>query len=429
MTEGANPRVDWVLRCYVQNAEKVQIWIENLPSPPLSFPYQWTTSAEVSSITTVKIVVHSICDLDAIGQKAVLKTAEVKTLEGLKQNPDYEKLASGEYKPKLTDQEKVIIEFFEQLKEGIEKLKRSLIIDTGSDVSPEELGYPNSFQYHQEKFTSLAWLMLMAGSPPGQKPIDQTIHYEKLNRGQILEWLEQMSIPARSQIAPFRAPWADLLKNGTRLPSQKSVEKFFGLLIDCFVMETQLVVNQFYYERLQIDLNDIPISILAQFIHEEELHRMRVEKIIVPEIRELYARNFLDFHILMVRALWDKTVRLACLAFGLNPNTKSVSKSLENLESLHEISTAAKPFFDVFISIAKEQLKDKEEGGWLRLVRDSLTHDTGQHSFGVLPQAKSIATSFELWNRIKLEQNWLREALMALLTTLLLYAWVDTKDQ
>ena len=120
----------------------------------------------------------------------------------------------------------------------------------------------------------------------------------------------------------------------------------------------------------------------------------------------------------MIRAQWDKLARLSCMTFGLKTNWDSISDGLNILGKFVDDNDKLHPWcimhFRFFIDIAKERVA---QDGWLKGFRDPLLHDVGQHSSGVAPHKKSIETTSEMWDKVCDEHNWLRERMMALLTS------------
>ena len=148
-------------------------------------------------------------------------------------------------------------------------------------------------------------------------------------------------------------------------------------------------------------------------------------KITSVNFTELYARIFLEYYIVMLRALWDKLAVLACIAFDIKIKHKDgIDDYLDALQLLDSLTSSGKYFLDTFLTIARQRLEpDIKKDGWLRPIRDGLVHKTGLHSSGVLPQKKSLESSFALWKRLIDEHNWLREGMMSLIACLFQEGW------
>lgn len=275
----------------------------------------------------------------------------------------------------------------------------------------------------QVKLATATRLMAFIGRGPGDVPVAQQIPYRKL-RIQSLEWLEKAGIPARREFAPLAASdcYITLFGSEGRLPvSSDKAGQFFGLFVHCLAIESELLIAMQYYHGLGLATQSIPLSIWTGFLSPDDVEGMRLASINQINIRELRGRIFFEYCVVMIRAQWDKIIRLCCLVFDLNANWDSVSKGILALEKkLGDTGSSLHPFchyhLDTFVGIAKERLS---EDGWLQSQRNALLHKVGQHSSGVLPQAKSVHSTTELWQKVRDEHNWLREAMMAALATFL----------
>jgi hypothetical protein len=275
----------------------------------------------------------------------------------------------------------------------------------------------------QTKISTVVTAMLSVGRMPGDlRPshFDEPIPYRRLG-DKSLDWLEQYGIPARRDFAPFGAAnYAWLFGHNSRLPvSEKDLGRFWGRFIHCLLIETQLLIAKQYYHGLGLYKQDVSFSVLSEALPAEIIAGLRRSSLQKIEFDQLHGRIFLEYCAVMIRAQWDKLTRLVCLVLGLSWNWKTVSKGLDAIgEWLGDQSECLHPWcgyhIRIFADIAEERLA---EDGWLKGFRDPLLHDVGQHSAGVVAHKKSLETTSEMWDRVRDEHNWIREAMMAMLAS------------
>jgi hypothetical protein len=275
----------------------------------------------------------------------------------------------------------------------------------------------------QVKLVEATRLMCFIGKGPGDVFVDQQIPFRRLGV-ESLDWLEQAGIPARRRFAPLAAQdhYIGLFGSEERLPvSSDKAGRFFGLFIHCLAIESELLIAMQYYHGLGLATHSFPLSVISQLLSPEEAEGIRLSSMNQIDIRELRGRIFFEYCVLMIRAQWDKMVRLSCLVFDINPDWDSIAKGTAALDMKARDGTSSlHPFcryhLSAFVDIAKERLP---ENGWLQLQRNALMHKGGQHSSGFLPQAKSFHSTTELWLKMRDGHNWLREAMMAALIVFL----------
>ncbi len=276
----------------------------------------------------------------------------------------------------------------------------------------------------QVKLVAITMAMMVVGRGPGDFPVakfDRPIEYRKL-REKSQEWLEQCGIPARRSFAPLAAKgfYIWLFGNDDRLPvHEEDAGRFFGRLIHFLLIETQIITAKQYYHGLGLyepggDILSIPT--LGDVFSSDTIQEIQLNRLLQAELDQMHGRIFVDYCAVMIRAQWDKLVRLSCLVFGLDLNWDSISKGLKALEQKRDSEGELHPWcryhLQAFTEIAQERLA---EGGWLRGFRDPLLHDVGPHSAGVVPHKKSLETTSEMWDKVCDEHDWLREATMAAL--------------
>ena len=262
--------------------------------------------------------------------------------------------------------------------------------------------------------------MASVGTLPGDLPVtefDRPITYRRLEE-QSLEWLEECGIPARRNFAPLAASsYIELLGNRDRLPvSEQEAGRFFGRLIHCLLVETQILIAKQFYHGLGLHKHGVSPSMLAEVLPPETMQGMRLARLNVLDFDELHGRIFLEYCAVMIRAQWDKLTRLSCLVFGLDWNWNRISDGWKALEQRaarkEELHPWCRYHLKVFIEIAQSRLA---ETGWLKGFRDPLLHDVGPHSAGIVPHKESLETTSEMWDQVCDEHDWLREAMMAAL--------------
>jgi len=282
--------------------------------------------------------------------------------------------------------------------------------------------HPNSRIDHatQVKLATIAVVMASVGRLPGDFPVtkfDQPITYRELGK-QSLDWLEKYGIPARRDFAPLAADsYIELFDSCDRLPvSEKEAGRFFGRLIHCLLIETQILITKQYYHGLGLYKHGVPLSMLSEVLPSKAIQGMQLARLNKFNFDELHGMVFLQYCAVMIRAQWDKLTRLSCLVFGLDLNWDSILKGWTALDQRvvrkKDLHSWCRDHLQVFIEIARSRLA---KDGWLKRFRDPLLHDVGQHSAGVVPHKKSTETTSEMWDKVCDEHNWLREAMMAAL--------------
>jgi hypothetical protein len=276
----------------------------------------------------------------------------------------------------------------------------------------------------QTKLVTVTGTMMSIGRLPGDFPVkefDHPIHYQKLHE-KSLQWLEQCGIPARRSFAPLATSgYATLFARKEKsIVANDKLENFFTRLIHCFLIETQIILAKQYYHGLGLYNQEGRFSILSEELPPEfQGDGWDWSGLGQIEFDQLHGRIFLEYCVVMIRAQWDKIIRLSCLAFGLKTNWGSIADGLQSLEQEFKSKEKFHPWcshhMKILIQIANEQLS---EDGWLKKFRDPLMHDVGQHSIGVVPHKKSSLTTSEMWDRVREEHNWLREGMMAMLVAL-----------
>lgn len=301
-------------------------------------------------------------------------------------------------------------------KEALEAVRHARTIGMSIYGSVDDPPHPNLplDKYTQTKLVTVTTLMASIGRLPGDVPVDQTIRYHMLDKN-ALDYLENgLHIKARSSFAPFWADYINIFQGGKRLPHQANATRFYSHLIHYLYIEAQLVLTQQYFYGLGLYDKGRSFSIWSNIFSEHEFKNVRLNDLYNIAFTELHGRVFLDHYIIMIRAQWDKFVKLGCIFFDLQDNWSSVEDGIATIDKRSEtLPKYSKHYMDIFTSIAKARL-DKSSG-WLRSFRDGLLHSTGQHSSGVIPQKKSLESTSELWDKALNEHNWLREAMMAAL--------------
>lgn len=281
----------------------------------------------------------------------------------------------------------------------------------------------------QVKLNAVTVIMMLIGQGPGDFPVaefDRPVEYRRLQK-KSLDWLEQYGIPARQTFAPLAAKGFYIWQFGDddRLPvPAENAGLFFGRLIHFLLIETQIITAKQYYHGLglyQPGGDPLSIPMLNELFPPEAVQGMQLNKLLQAELNQMHGRIFLDYCVVMLRAQWDKLLRLTCLTLGLDRNFDSISDGLKAIEQkLDNGGKKLHPWCNyhlrVLIEIAKERLF---EDGWIKEFRDHLLHDVGPHSAGVVPHKKSLETTSELWDRMCNEHDALREATMAALAAFL----------
>lgn len=417
------------VRSYFQVGERRQIIFEHVDRPQFDSSIEWELGFRLSTTTVINLCIHVYHDFDISTKKYICDEAVKLARQLLEESANYSQIMAGKFAIPTEDEN--ILQFTNDLNNAIENMKKNRMVTVVHyEVSVNSPPYPEFIEflpaYTQIKLTMSVGLFVIAGSPPNQRPISQTITYTSLPMS-IVTWLEKAGVPASRDYAPFASDWIRLFEGGRRLPTQKNRQKFFDHLIHVFLVEAQLLVNQRYYEELGFENQAIPLE-LPNEISPDEIKQKNIAYLNSPQLKELYARIFLEYHIIMLRAQWDKIARLACYALDVDTNFDSIDDGFKLLRKVSDLPQSSKATLDIFLGIGQRQLeKDPAKGGWFRPFRDGLLHYTAKHSSGVQPQANSLESTFHLWERTKIEHNYFREALMALVASLLIAAWTKSE--
>jgi len=272
----------------------------------------------------------------------------------------------------------------------------------------------------QVKLVTVTGLMNAIGALPGDFPrvrFQRAVRYRRLSK-RSQEWLEKWRIPVRREFAPLAAQdYRSIFGRGNRLPvSENDGGRFFGRLIHCLVIETQILLARQYYHGLGLYHRDVAFSILSEAVPSDVARGLKQASPDQIEFDQFHGRIFLEYCAVMIRAQWDKLTHLSCLVLGLPLSWDSISEGLQALEqklaSEGELHPWCRRHFRLFTTIAKDRVA---KDGWLKRFRDPLLHDVGPHSAGVVPHIKSLETTSEMWDKVCDEHDWLREGMMAAL--------------
>jgi hypothetical protein len=270
----------------------------------------------------------------------------------------------------------------------------------------------------QIKLQMIRALLSAIGTFPGDVKIDQTINYRKLSQTS-QDFLRKLRIRPQSKFSSFAVDYLGLFDEGKVLPKSdsKKANLFYNRLIHLLAVEAQLLLAWQYYEGLGFAERNIPLSLWQSILSPSEFQGIRLANTNNVELIELHGRMFLEYFVILVRAQWDKLIRLTCFVFDLADNWSTLSKGLTLLTNKIKDKNDPLPkmcriHVEVIVKIAEAQTTD---GKWLKEFRDNLLHKVGRHSAGVLAQEHSILTTQELWNKARDEHQWLREAMMAAL--------------
>lgn len=273
----------------------------------------------------------------------------------------------------------------------------------------------------QTKLATIIATMETIGTVPGDVPaneFDEPITYNRLPE-KSRQWLNRYGIPVDRERAPLGSrAYAWIFGSSERLPvSQENEGRFFSRLIHCLLLETQILVARQYFHGLGLYKANTSISLLSEVFPSDLRQDLLLSTLHKVEFDQLHGRIFLEYCAVMMRAQWDKLTRLFCLVLDLSWNWNSVTDGLKAIEDRFEKEQGhfhrwCSYHGHIFIGIANERLA---ESGWLKQFRDPLLHDVGQHSVGVVPNPRNLETTSEMWDRVREEHNWLREAMMAML--------------
>ncbi len=261
--------------------------------------------------------------------------------------------------------------------------------------------------------------MYAIGTFPGDYPVtefDRAIPYHKLKDSSI-DWLLASGVPARRHFAPLAADYGRLFGDYSRLPiPPQNTGRFFSLMLDWLQAECQIIIARQYYHRLGLYKRDSFQVIPFDMLPPEVAQAFRQGSLNTIEGLQLHGRIFLEYCAIMIRAQWDKLALLCCWAFGIDEGQDSIIKRLKTLADTVLVNEQYHPWcrdhLKVCLDVGQERLADT---GWLRKFRDNLVHRVGEHSAGVVPRKKNKETTSELWDKVRDEHDWLREAMMAAL--------------
>lgn len=304
---------------------------------------------------------------------------------------------------------------YQQALEAAAKARPIFIAQPVSTLKPPYPDMPLSAAT-QVKLMTLNMLMASIGRMPGDIFVDQTIRYQKLDAKWIDYLVRGLGIPANRSFAPFAADYILIFQGGKRLFEPSRRELFYAQLIHCLKIESQLVLTQQYYYGLKLNGDRLHASAFRSVLSDQRFLEWRMAELNEFSPLELHGSIFLEYYATMIRAQWDKVIRLCDTFFNQKANWESVDDGILHLEKvISNLPEYGRYLLTTFIGIARERLKDESKGGWLRGFRDHLLHFTAQHSAGVLPHKNSLETTNEIWKRADDEHNWLREAMMYML--------------
>jgi hypothetical protein len=272
-------------------------------------------------------------------------------------------------------------------------------------------------------FTATSAMMLI-GRGPGDFPVtqfDKPITFHKLTTESI-EWLEKSGLNPRREFAPLASEYYAYILGGkeTAPVTKERLNEFFGILIECLLVETQILVAKQYYHGMGLyqkgDSNPVFGDAFPNRVFQQEL----LYKLGELEIDQLHGRIFLEYCAVMIRAQWDKLALLQSMVFDVSISSNKISKIINAIESKlkskDDLHYWTKRHSLLFLEIAKERVS---ENSWLKSFRDPLMHSVGRHSSGVIPQNKSIETTSQMWDKVCDEHNELREGMFCLLASLI----------
>jgi hypothetical protein len=273
--------------------------------------------------------------------------------------------------------------------------------------------------FTHSKMNSLNRLLTHIGHTPDDTAIlvDQSIKFQHLPESSIKILEEQLQIPAKRNYAPFAADYLMIFQEGNSFPNTNKAksEKFFGWLIHILKVEAQLIASQAFFVALGFHNDRLTLTDLASVFPDEQMDGFKRAESHHLYLQDFYGKVFVDHNVVMIRAQWDKIITLCCVVFDKRQNWSSIDDGIKSLKAdkllnLHEF---CRFHLDIVLNIAETQLN--EENGWLRKYRDSLIHKVGEHPVGILPQKNSEETIAQIWRRIEIEHNCVREAIMAMI--------------
>lgn len=274
----------------------------------------------------------------------------------------------------------------------------------------------------QVKLAAITQLMAVLGQLPGDYPrakFDRPIRYRALSQAS-LDWLEHCGIAARGLVPLATRAYIPLFGTEESSPvPQQSVGRFWGRLIHWLTIETQVTIAKQFYHGLDLYQAYFPLAMLAEML-PDEAEGMQLASLPAIDFTQLHGMLFLEYCAVMIRAQWDKLIRLSCLPFGVSHNWRSISDGLAALGQKLDTAIDLHPWClhhaRTLLQLAKERTA---EDGWLKSFRDPLLHDVGEHPAGVIPHRRSLQTTSEMWDHVCDEHDWVREGMMATLAVMI----------
>lgn len=274
----------------------------------------------------------------------------------------------------------------------------------------------------QAKLITANTAMMSVGRLFGDFPVNKfesaiTYHYL---RQESLTWLENCGVHVNRQFAPLAVDnYVRLFGTEETLPVKKGdLNLFFEFFIHCMLIEAQIILAKQYYHGLGLYQKDAADSILSPDLPDKFPTSDLSNKLGEIEYDQFHGRIFLEYCAIMIRAQWDKLIRLQGLVFELKHNWDKISKGIKlvkaHLDKEKGLHPWSKYHSELFIRIAEERVS---EDGWLKHFRDPLLHNIGQHSSGVLPRKNSLETTSQMWDKVCDEHNALREGILCLLAS------------
>ena len=308
--------------------------------------------------------------------------------------------------------------------EALAAVARARVRQIMLEVSVNEPPYPAARvdPTVQVKIATVSAVMALIGRMPGDFPqgrFDRPIRFRLLS-DETLTWLEQSGIPARRNFAPLATPeYIRLFGTPEGLPvPMEAAGRFWGRLAHWLTIELGIMLAKQYYHGLGLYEPGIPMSVFYDMMPEGMAEGARLGSLPVLDFEQLHGLIFLEYCAVMIRAQWDKLIRLSCLVFGIRYNWGSIREGLAVLEQAFDPKRDMQPWCryhgQLLVRIAQDRLS---EGAWLKHFRDSLLHDVGDHPAGVAPHRSSLETTSEIWDRVCDEHDWIREAMVAALAS------------
>ena len=268
-----------------------------------------------------------------------------------------------------------------------------------------------------------ALLMIVGQMPKDPTPIEIPIQTFNVLRPKDVTWLEHTGFYPKRPRGIFVRDYIHFFQGNKYLPNSngntKKIERFYGHLIHCLLIEAELVTVVHYFQGLGLAQQSIPMSMFAS-IYDGDISDLSLAQLGTVSFPEVYGRPFVDFMAIMLRAQWDKITRLLDIAFDLQ-EWDSIGDGLTSLRDFSQnAGQESRQLIALFTETGISRLD--QTNGWLRPFRDGLLHKTGRHSRGVAPQRKSAETTSDLWNLCLIEYDYLREAFFVALMAIVMTA-------